>query len=296
MSSGIIKFLDPKTDVVFKKVFGSNPNVTKSFLNALLPFSDDRRIESVSLLPNEQLSRFQDIKNMSVSARCSDQAGNVFNVEIQFFGTDRFRNKLLYRASEVFGHQVKEDGNYSELYPVYGLGIINAIFEPQTSEWFHHYKMANVRNQGKTMDSVQLIFLELPKFISQSAANKNAGILWLRFLKEVGEDLKNIPEEFQEIPEIMQAMNLVHVSAFTPEELDAYYQFREISHGIKTTNSLCFSKEKEEKEEKAENKAYVKQEIVKKLLAQNLDIALISLATGLSLDDILHIKAHNETY
>ncbi len=31
------RYLDPKADVVFKKIFGQHPDLLKSFLNAVLP-------------------------------------------------------------------------------------------------------------------------------------------------------------------------------------------------------------------------------------------------------------------
>ena len=35
------RFLDPKADVVFKKIFGQHPDLIKSFLNNLLPLPED---------------------------------------------------------------------------------------------------------------------------------------------------------------------------------------------------------------------------------------------------------------
>ena len=33
-----MRYLDPKADLTFKKVFGENPELARSFLHALLPF------------------------------------------------------------------------------------------------------------------------------------------------------------------------------------------------------------------------------------------------------------------
>ena len=38
------RYLDPKADVVFKKVFGEHPHLLISFLNAILPLPDDGQI------------------------------------------------------------------------------------------------------------------------------------------------------------------------------------------------------------------------------------------------------------
>ena len=36
-----MKYLDPKADLTFKKVFGEHPELVKSLLNALLPFKGE---------------------------------------------------------------------------------------------------------------------------------------------------------------------------------------------------------------------------------------------------------------
>jgi len=40
------KFLDPKSDIVFKKVSGSNPELVKSFLNSVMLLSEDGLIQN----------------------------------------------------------------------------------------------------------------------------------------------------------------------------------------------------------------------------------------------------------
>jgi hypothetical protein len=44
------RYIDPKTDLAFKLVFGNNVERLKSFLNALLPLPDNAQIESLEYL------------------------------------------------------------------------------------------------------------------------------------------------------------------------------------------------------------------------------------------------------
>ena len=39
-----MRYLDPKVDLTFKRVFGEHPDVVKSFLNAMLPFESGDEI------------------------------------------------------------------------------------------------------------------------------------------------------------------------------------------------------------------------------------------------------------
>ena len=54
MEAVMKKYLDPKTDLTFKKVFGEHKDLVISFMNALLPFdSPEEEIEDVEYLSPE---------------------------------------------------------------------------------------------------------------------------------------------------------------------------------------------------------------------------------------------------
>jgi hypothetical protein len=46
-----MRYLDPKNDLTFKKVFGEHPHLLRSFLNALLPLAPGQEIVSLEYLP-----------------------------------------------------------------------------------------------------------------------------------------------------------------------------------------------------------------------------------------------------
>ena len=50
-------------------------------------------------------------------------------------------------------------------------------------------------------------------------------VLWLRFLTEIGEKTRQIPEEFLENPEIKRAVEIVEESAYSEAEMYAYDKF-----------------------------------------------------------------------
>ncbi|MCX6957200.1 MAG: PD-(D/E)XK nuclease family transposase, partial [Verrucomicrobiae bacterium] len=49
------RYLDPKNDFIFKRIFGQHPELLKSFLNAILPLPEDCVIESLTYLPTEHI-------------------------------------------------------------------------------------------------------------------------------------------------------------------------------------------------------------------------------------------------
>ena len=73
------KYLDPKADLTFKKVFGEHKDLVISFLNALLPFENpEEEIKSVEYLNPELVPMNPLRKDSIVDVRCKDGLGRQF--------------------------------------------------------------------------------------------------------------------------------------------------------------------------------------------------------------------------
>ena len=78
-----MKYLDPKADLTFKKIFGNHPARLISLLNALLPLSDEEQIQEIKYLPTELVPQLEGGKNTIVDVLCTDARGRKFCVEMQ---------------------------------------------------------------------------------------------------------------------------------------------------------------------------------------------------------------------
>ena len=221
------RYLDPKADVVFKKIFGDHPKLLISFLNALLPLSTNSPIVSLTYLQNEQVPVIPEFKRTIADVKCTDAQGRVFIVEMQMNWTDHFKQRLLFGTSQAFVKQLEKGAEYKFLQPVYGLGIVAEIYEKTTSEWYHHYQLVKKSDaeDSDVIDHLQLVFIELPKFPIQSSDEKKLRLLWLRFLREVDEKTTTVSKDLLAIPEIAQAVELAEESAYTPGELNLYESY-----------------------------------------------------------------------
>ena len=216
------RYLDPKADVVFKKVFGEHPHLLKSFLNAVLPLSPDREIVELSYLPTEQVPKIPTLKRTIADVRCTDREGRIFIVEMQIEWTTGFKQRLLFETGQAFIKQLKAGEAYHLLQPVYGLGIIATTFDP-TPQWYHHYQLVNVEKPVReVIEHLQLVFVELTKFPIHSPAEKRLRLLWLRFMREINQETQGVSEELLAIPEIKEAVALTEEAAYNPGELQAY--------------------------------------------------------------------------
>jgi predicted transposase/invertase (TIGR01784 family) len=115
------RFLNPKADIVFKKVFGQHEHLLRSFLNAMIPLPDGVEIDHLEYLPSDQVPEIPEFKHTIVDVKCYDQLGRHFIVEMQMEWTKDFASRILYGASQAYTHQLKRGASYADLAPVYAL-------------------------------------------------------------------------------------------------------------------------------------------------------------------------------
>jgi predicted transposase/invertase (TIGR01784 family) len=229
------KYLDPKADVTFKKVFGEHKNLIISFLNALLPLDEGKQIESIEYLPPEMVPRTPINKNTSVDVRCEETGGRKFIVEMQMEWTTAFKQRVLLNASKAYVKQLDKGDEYELLQPVYSLNLVNATFEPDMDEYYHYYRLVHYLHSDKVLEGLHLVFVELPKFKAKNLTEKKMQVLWLRFLTEIGHDgADEVSQDLLDNPQTGQALEIVRESAYSPAEMDAYDRFWDIVSSRRT--------------------------------------------------------------
>jgi len=230
-----MKYLDPKADLTFKRVFGEHPDLVMSFLNALLPLETGQEIDSIEYLPVELVPDNPLRKNSIVDVRCRDKQGRLFLVEMQMIWSPEFKQRVLFNASKAYVRQLNIGEQYELLQPVYSLNLVNDIFEldlPQ--EFYHYYRLVHVEHTEKVIEGLHLVFVELPKFTAHNYSEKKMQVLWLRYLTEINEQTREVPAEFLANPELKKAVNALEESAFTDAQLAGYEKFWDIISVEKT--------------------------------------------------------------
>ena len=224
------RYLDPKADVTFKKVFGEHKNLVISLLNALLPLDEGKQVEDIEYLTPELVPRTPTSKNTIVDVRCPETGGRQCSVEMQMNWTAEFRERVLFNASKAYVRQLDKSEQYNLLQPVYALNFVNKIFEPGMEDYYHYYRLVHAADSGKVLEGLHLVFIELPKFKPTSYSEKKMQVLWLRFLTEIDEKSKKAPAELLDNPQTNQALEILEESAYSDAEMldyDLYcYQVR----------------------------------------------------------------------
>lgn len=271
-----IKYLDPKADLTFKKIFAGHPDLLISLLNALLPLKRNQQIKSIEYLPTELVPVDPLHKDTIVDVRCRDVEGRQFVVEMQMAWTDAFKQRVLFNASKAYVSQAEMGCKYEDLQPVYSLNLVNEIFEKDMKEYKHNYHIVHDKRTKKVIEGLCFTFIELPKFHPHTLKEKRMTVLWLRFLTEINDKTQEVPAELLESPEISKALEEVKISAFTAEELRAYDKFWD---RVSSEKTLMEGRYDEGKQDKA-------LEIAQNLKSAGMDVDTICKMTGLSKEEI----------
>ena len=277
------KYLNPKADLTFKKIFGEHPNLVISLLNALLPLKDDEHVVSIEYWPAEKIPRRTEAeKNSIVDVCCRDNKKREFIVEMQMTWTESFKKRVLLNASKAYVAQSEVGEEYRLLQPVYALNFVNAPMNIGVDGYYHHYQLVHQEKSDEVIDGLQLVFIELPKFQPQSFSQKKMQVLWLRFLTEINEKTLEAPAEMLENPEVSEALKILEVAAYTPAEMRAYDKFCD---GISSEKTIIA--DYEYKLEQAEAKLKQKDlETARRMKTKGYDVEDIADITGLTAKDI----------
>jgi predicted transposase/invertase (TIGR01784 family) len=300
------RYLDPKNDLLFKRVFGEHPDLLISFLNAVMPFEKKQYIKSLEYLLPELVPSNPMKKNSIVDVRCKDNYERQFIVEMQMCWSKSFSNRMVFNASKAYVRQLDIREEYDFLHPVYGLGIIDDVFDNKTDEYYHHYKSINCTNSDEIIEGLKYVMIELPKFKPSTMTEKKMTILWLRFLNEVEENKNTVPQDLLANKYIRKAIELCEEGALTPAELYEYDKYWDIVRTEKSALKDATTKGEEKGHKKGlveglekgrkEGLAEGIEKIVVNSFKNNLSIEVISLATQLSQNEIISILQKHQLY
>lgn len=292
-----MRYLDPKADLTFKKIFGEHKDLLISLLNALLPLADDEQIESVEYLSPELVPETYVGKNSIVDVRCRDVKGRQFIVEMQMLWTEAFKQCVLFNASKAFVRQLDKKRKYELLQPVYSLNLVNETFmKDYPDEFIHNYSVVHELHSDEIIEGLHFTFVELPKFQAHSLKEKKMAVLWLRFLTEIDEQTKQAPQELLDNPETRKALKAVEESAMTKNELLAYEDFWDKlgAERLLFVDSNRINREEGRTEGRAEGRAEGIIEgcakVAKNLLNLGMALDEVAKVTGLDIETIEKMK------
>jgi predicted transposase/invertase (TIGR01784 family) len=221
-------FADPKSDFVFKRIFGAEARkpLLVALLNHLLELEGDRRILDVQYLTGEQHIDGSELKLAIVDVKCTDATGRRFVVEMQVLKVEGFEKRVVYNASKAYVMQLRNAEEYPTLCDVVGVTICNfnlwsdtdaegRFKVPMLSRW----RMQEQHSGERGLSQVQYVFLELPKY-EAGEAPRSLVEKWAYFFREA-KNLDVVPPALSETP-FREALEVARTTTFSAEEWEAY--------------------------------------------------------------------------
>ena len=272
-----MKFVDPKTDIAFKKIFGNeaHKNVLIEFLNEMLEL--EYPIADVTITNSYQSPTIFGLKETALDIKATDTEKRQFIIEMQVEKEAAFAKRALYYSSKAYSQQLKKAEKYHQLKPVIFLGILDfTLFEH--GQPLSRHLILNTQNMAHDLKDLELNFIELPKFTLTENELETVTDKWIYFLQQAP-NLDHIPSNAT-TPALQQAYQIAEQHRWTAEELEAY-EAQGLKLG-KARNAL----ETAHLDGKIEGKAEAMLETAKTMLSKGFDIDTIAEITKLTTAEV----------
>ncbi|MCL6584124.1 MAG: Rpn family recombination-promoting nuclease/putative transposase [bacterium] len=217
-----MRFLNPKTDFAFKRIFGSSESkdILLSFINAILRFSPEHEIVDLTIIDPYQAPKIKGMKDTYLDVKARSRDGREFIIEMQVLNVAGFEKRVLYNAAKSYSTQIESAEKYLQLNPVIAITITDFIMFNETTQIISSFRLIE-RNEFfeyKNSD-LELVFVELPKFNKTEEQLADITDKWIYFLKNAG-SLEFIPQTLAIEQPISKAFQIANKANLTREELD----------------------------------------------------------------------------
>ena len=298
------KFLDPKNDFAFKRIFGTekNQDILIDFINAVVGFGADERIESVSFLKTSQDPEIAYKKQSLVDVLCTDQHGRQYIIEMQVARTSGFEKRAQYYAAKAYAKQLQQGDGYDKLKAIIFVAIVDFVMFPDKAAYQSNHYLLDDETYSRDLHDFSFTFLELPKFKKSIDALENIVERWTYFFKHAEETKEQDIELVAGIDAaITRAYEELNRFSWTDIELNTYEkeEKRERDERAVLSAKLEDAKKEGKTEGLAEglaeglNKGMLEEQkkIAKNLLLEITDLDLIARVTHLSINEIKSLQA-----
>lgn len=220
-----MKFLNPRTDYAFKKIFWSewSKDILISFLNAILDFKWDSEIKEVDILDPYSAPKIEWLKETYLDVTVKTKWWKTIIIEMQVLNVKWFDKRVLYNVTKKYANQIESWESYLELNPVIWLTITDfEMFskdEDINNKYISKYNFQE-RNSNKIYNwDLEMVFVELPKFTKSLEESTSIKDKWIYFMKNV-DDMTVEPKSLKDEKAIDHAFQIANTIWLSKEELE----------------------------------------------------------------------------
>nr|WP_242060461.1 Rpn family recombination-promoting nuclease/putative transposase [Aerosakkonema funiforme] len=224
-----MKFINPKTDYGFKKIFGSDnsQDILISFLNAIV-YQGQPTIKSLEIIDPYAPGRISALKTTYFDVKAKLNNGQNVLIEMQAFNVPAFTKRIVYNAAKAYANQLRIGEEYPEVRPLISVAVMDFnLFELSQTVISQFIFKEKQQLFDYPEYPFELVFVELPKFNKTLEELETVADKWLYFLRKTP-DLEVVPEKMATVPEIDKAFaiaNRINLSVEELEDLEKREQF-----------------------------------------------------------------------
>lgn len=283
----LAKFLDPKNDVAFKKIFGTekNKDILIHFLNDILIFKANKPIVNIRFLKTIQDPEIAAKKTSIVDIMCLDELNNQYIVEMQVADSDDFIKRAQYYAAKAYSSQLTISQPYHNLTEIIFLAITNFTMFPNKKASKSDHVILDKYSHENDLKDFSFTFLELTKFNKTKDQLNTILDKWSYFFKHA-KDTKE-----QDLPEIIGSDNIIERAyeelnkfSWSEQELLAYEQVIKREKDYQSILQTALSKQHAKGKTEGILEGTIK--IAKKLLNKGMSLNNIADITELSINQL----------
>jgi len=284
---------NPKVDLVFRKLFGSeeNKDLLMSLINSII--DKEIKIKDLKIKNPYNLISYLNEKTSILDVKAVDENGTWYNIEMQVSKQLFYGKRALYYWSKVYSEQLEKHEPYYKLNKTIGIHLLDFNYF-QDERYFRKITLKDDETNEiyKELDYEELYFIEMKKFQKDYSELTNLMERWISFLNKAYEIEKGkIPAEMSE-PEIIKAVEQLGTIYFDNEERVIYEAEKKSMMDLESQiyTATVIGREEGMEKGREEGAKAEKIEIAKKLL-DVLDMETISLKTGLTIEEIEKLKS-----
>jgi len=193
--------LDPKLDVVFKRLFAEAPDLLVDLINAVRqqePAIVDVEIINPHIAP-EEISG----KTIVLDILARDLEGRLFSIEMQTRQHIGWPARSVYYLARSMGRQLQAGGSYRQIQPVIGIHLLDFNLFAESDHACWAFELRDRQYPHVVLDrSLQLYMLELPKADRLYSQAGNVLANWVSYFKHWHEE--NVMQHIEH-PPVQQA-------------------------------------------------------------------------------------------
>ena len=212
-------------DFYFKYLLGSEQrkHLTIQFLNAVLYENEKTQIEDVVFLDKDQDPDFEHEKLSKLDILAQTNTGTQIDIEVQVLKHSYLSERFLYYWAGLYGSQLKEKEQYTQLKPTISIILLDFDYLPETA-WHNIYHICNDLSKQRLTDHFAMHFIEIKKFTYSDIKKLTKLGTWAAYFSNCDEkEMEVLTMSNTVMKDVAKAEN-----AFTSDETMRYkYMLRE---------------------------------------------------------------------